>query len=50
MTDHLPKKKSFKNPIKFAVTLNEEQKEAKAIVLQNKAFCKEFFLILPLHN
>jgi len=36
MTDHLPKKKSFKNPIKFAVTLNEEQKEAKAIVLQNK--------------
>jgi phosphate starvation-inducible PhoH-like protein len=36
MTENLPKKKSFKNPIKFAVTLNEEQKEAKAIVLQNK--------------
>jgi len=36
MTEYLPKKKSFKNPIKFSVTLNEEQKEAKAIILQNK--------------
>jgi phosphate starvation-inducible PhoH-like protein len=36
MTENLPKKKSFKNPIKFSVTLNEEQKEAKAIILQNK--------------
>ena len=30
------KKKKFKNPIKFQVTLNEEQKAAKAVILGNK--------------
>jgi phosphate starvation-inducible protein PhoH len=31
-----PKKKALKNPIKFQVQLNEEQKEAKQVVLNNK--------------
>lgn len=31
-----PKKKNIKNDIKFQVSLNEEQKQAKAIILQNK--------------
>lgn len=30
------KKRKFKNPIKFQVTLNEEQKAAKAVILGNK--------------
>lgn len=30
------KKKKLKNPIKFQVTLNEEQKSAKATILRNK--------------
>ncbi len=30
------KKKKLKNPIKFQVTLNEEQKAAKAVILDNK--------------
>ena len=28
--------KKLKNPIKFSVSLNEEQKEAKSYILQNK--------------
>jgi len=31
-----PKKKNLKNDIRFQVSLNEEQKQAKAIILQNK--------------
>jgi phosphate starvation-inducible PhoH-like protein len=31
-----PKKKNIKNEIRFQVSLNEEQKQAKAIILQNK--------------
>lgn len=31
-----PRKKNLKNDIKFQVSLNEEQKQAKAIILQNK--------------
>ena len=31
-----PQKRKPKNPIKFQVTLNEEQKEAKAVILANK--------------
>jgi len=31
-----PRKKNIKNDIKFQVSLNEEQKQAKAIILQNK--------------
>lgn len=31
-----PKKKNIKNDIRFQVSLNEEQKQAKAIILQNK--------------
>ena len=31
-----PKKKNLKNDIKFQVSLNEEQKQAKATILQNK--------------
>ena len=29
-------KKSLKNPIKFLIPLNEEQKQAKSIILDNK--------------
>jgi phosphate starvation-inducible PhoH-like protein len=32
----IPKKKNLKNDIKFQVSLNEEQKQAKAIILQSK--------------
>jgi len=32
----IPKKKNIKNDIKFQISLNEEQKQAKAIILQNK--------------
>ena len=32
----IPRKKNLKNDIKFQVSLNEEQKQAKAIILQNK--------------
>ena len=31
-----PRKKNVKNEIRFQVSLNEEQKQAKAIILQNK--------------
>jgi phosphate starvation-inducible PhoH-like protein len=31
-----PKKRSIKNDIKFQVSLNEEQKEAKSLILQSK--------------
>lgn len=31
-----PQKKKPKNPIKFQVTLNEEQKAAKSVILENK--------------
>ena len=30
-----PRKKSLKNPIKFQIQLNEEQKEAKSIIISN---------------
>jgi phosphate starvation-inducible PhoH-like protein len=36
VTTTVSKKKKLKNPIKFQVTLNEEQKAAKAIILGNK--------------
>ena len=29
-------KRSLKNPIKFGVNLNEEQKQAKSVILNNK--------------
>jgi phosphate starvation-inducible PhoH-like protein len=36
VTTSVSKKKKLKNPIKFQVTLNEEQKAAKAMILGNK--------------
>lgn len=36
VTTTVSKKKKLKNPIKFQVTLNEEQKAAKAVILGNK--------------
>jgi phosphate starvation-inducible PhoH-like protein len=36
VTTTIAKKKKLKNPIKFQVTLNEEQKAAKATILGNK--------------
>jgi len=36
VTTTVSKKKKLKNPIRFQVTLNEEQKAAKAIILGNK--------------
>lgn len=36
VTTTVTKKKKLKNPIKFQVTLNEEQKVAKSVILENK--------------
>jgi len=36
VTTTVSKKKKLKNPIKFQVTLNEEQKAAKSVILGNK--------------
>jgi phosphate starvation-inducible PhoH-like protein len=36
MTANQVTKKTLKNPIRFSINLNEEQKEAKAIILSNK--------------
>jgi len=36
VTTTVTRKKKLKNPIKFQVTLNEEQKVAKSVILENK--------------
>lgn len=36
MTTNQVTKKTLKNPIRFSINLNDEQKEAKAIILNNK--------------